>query len=300
VRGGASPTASAAGLPPDSIGAVLTRDGARIAAALGLSFAEGYREALGFLAGVMKSSRAGVTARHREAIPAATRAAYDALVDRRSRGEPYAYLIASREFYGLDFLVTSAVLIPRPETELLVEAALERLPVDAARTVLDLGTGSGVLAICIARLRPLAEITAVDASADALSIARTNANRLAADRIRFKQGSWYAPVAGLRFDLIVSNPPYVASGDPHMFCSGLLHEPRVALDGGPDGLQCVREIVGPARDHLEAGGWLLLEHGYDQAGRCRDLLAANGFGDNFSLRDLAGIERVSGGRIESV
>jgi release factor glutamine methyltransferase len=299
VSEGGRATAASLGLSEESIGAVLVRDGGRLAAKLGLPFAEGHREASGLLAKVMNISRAGITARHREPIHPNARSGYNALVERRSRGEPYAYLVGTREFYGLDFLVTPAVMIPRPETELLLEAALERLPADVSRKVLDLGAGSGVLAIALARLRPLARVTAVDVSTPAIAVARTNAARLATGRVRLEQGSWYSPLAGERFDLIVSNPPYIARGDPHLVSGDLRYEPHAALDGGADGLDCIREIVDQAPAHLRGGGWLLLEHGYDQAEQCRALLSDGGFIETFSVRDLAGIERVSSGRIES-
>jgi release factor glutamine methyltransferase len=288
--------AASAGLPLESIGATLTRDGGRLAAALGLTFAEGYREALGLLAQVMRVSRAGIAARHRETIPTDACATYIALVERRSLGEPYAYLTGSREFYGLDFLVTPAVLIPRPETELLVEAALEYLPANVSAKVLDLGSGSGILAVTLARLRPLAQVIAVEASGDALAVAQANAARLGAQNVRFDQSDWYSAVAGERFDLVLSNPPYVAAGDHHLDNADLRYEPRTALDGGADGLDCIRAIVGGAPPHLRDGGWLLFEHGYDQAERCQLLLAASAFDGIFSLSDLAGIERVSGGQ----
>ena len=288
--------AAPVGMPPDSIGATLTRDGARLASALGFGFAEGYREVLGLLAHVTGLSRAEVTARHRDALPADTRVAYAALVERRCCGEPHAYLVGSREFYGMDFVVTPAVLIPRPETELLVEAALERLPADRELRVLDLGTGSGVLAITLARLRPMAQVTAVELSADALTVARVNAIRRGVEHVRLLQSDWFAGVAGERFDLIVCNPPYVATGDPHRQSGDLRFEPGIALDGGADGLDCLRAIVSAAPAHLFDGGWLLVEHGYDQAASCRNQLATSAFEGVFTARDLAGIERVSGGQ----
>jgi release factor glutamine methyltransferase len=285
--------------PVESIGAALIRDGARLAAAIGVSFDEGYREAQGLLAHVMVCSRAKLCAAQRDPVPATVRSAYDALIERRASGEPYAYLVGSRGFYGLDFLATPEVLIPRPETELLVEAALERLPGTGPAKVLDLGTGSGVVAITLARLRPRAQVTAVDVSAGALWVARQNAARLGAEHVRFVAGNWYESLPGEHFDLIVSNPPYVASRDRHLAEADLRFEPRIALDGGQDGLDPICRIVRDAPSHLNLGGWLLLEHAYDQAGRCCDLLVAAGMVQVFSLRDLAGIERVSGGRMQS-
>lgn len=220
---------------------------------------------------------------------------YLALVARRAAGEPVAYLTGGREFFSLDFKVTPAVLIPRPETELLVELALERIPQQAPCRVLDLGTGSGCVAISIARHRPRARVTATDSTPDAIAIAAENARTLGVHNIDFARGDWFAAIAGERYDVIVSNPPYIAQDDPHLRQGDLRFEPRNALAAGPDGLDCIRVIVTQANNHLGSGGWLMFEHGYDQAGRCRALLDAAGFAEVFSRRDLAGIERVSGG-----
>lgn len=221
---------------------------------------------------------------------------FHSLAVRRAAGEPVAYLVGEREFYSLNFKVTPAVLIPRPETELLVDLALERISTDRPCKVLDLGTGSGAVAITIARHRPLADVTAVDSSAAAMAIARMNAKRLAASNVRMLAGDWFNGVAGEKFDLIVSNPPYVAEGDPHLEQGDLRFEPQTALAAGSDGLDCIRRIITAAPAHLMAGGWLLLEHGYDQAEACRKLLQMAGFGDVFSHPDLAGVMRVSGGK----
>ncbi len=220
---------------------------------------------------------------------------YLALVARRAAGEPVAYLTGGREFFSLDFKVTPAVLIPRPETELLVELALERIPQQAPCRVLDLGTGSGCVAISIARHRPRARVTATDSTPDAIAIASENACTLGVHNIDFARGDWFAAIGGERYDVIVSNPPYIAQDDPHLRQGDLRFEPRNALAAGPDGLDCIRVIVTQANNHLGSGGWLMFEHGYDQAGRCRALLDAAGFAEVFSRRDLAGIERISGG-----
>ncbi len=224
------------------------------------------------------------------------RGRFDTLIARRAAGEPVAYLTGSREFYSLEFKVTPAVLIPRPETELLVEQALERLPVRAPRRVLDLATGSGCVAVAIARHRPLARVAAADLSAAALALARENADRHGAS-IEFVESDWFAALSGRRFDLIVANPPYVAAGDPHLAQGDLRYEPKLALVAGPSGLECIGPLVAQAHAHLIAGGSLLFEHGHDQAERCRALLERIGFQDVSSWRDLAGIERVSGGRV---
>jgi len=217
------------------------------------------------------------------------------LWERRAQGEPIAYLTGEREFYSLDFKVTPAVLIPRPETELLVDLALGCLPVDRTVNMLDLGTGSGAIALAIARHRPLARIFAVDASRDALAVARSNAEKLNIHNVRIMQGDWFDRLAGERFDLIVSNPPYVANGDPHLRQGDLRFEPSMALTDGGDGLGCLRSIIGSAPAHLAAGGVLMVEHGYDQAFICGQLLKDAGFTKIFSCPDLAGIVRVSGG-----
>jgi len=221
----------------------------------------------------------------------------DSLVTQRALGAPVAYLVQKREFYGREFEVTPAVLIPRPETETLVEAALARLAPKAA--ILELGTGSGAIAVTLAAQRPEATVLATDAAESALAIARGNAMRHGvSERIAFALGSWYEPVGDRRFDLVVSNPPYVAAGDPHLARGDLRFEPRHALsDGSGDGLDSIRAIVSGAAAHLVPGGWLLFEHGYDQAAAARALLDAAGFGDIVTLDDLAGIARVAGGKI---
>jgi release factor glutamine methyltransferase len=211
-------------------------------------------------------------------------------------GHPVAYLVGAREFWSREFAVGPGVLIPRPETETLVEAALARLAADACAC--DLGTGSGAIAVTLACERRGARVVATDASADALAVARSNALVHGAS-VDFREGSWFAPVAGETFDLIVSNPPYVAAGDPHLARGDLRFEPRTALtDGSADGLDSLRAIVAGAPAHLKKGGWILIEHGHDQAEACRGLLEAAGFADRLSIPDLAGIPRVAGGRRE--
>jgi len=222
-------------------------------------------------------------------------AAFAALVARRAAGEPVAYIVGTREFFSLDFKVTPAVLIPRPETELLVEIALERIAADWAAGVLDLGTGSGCIAIAIASHRPRARVVAVDRSAAALEVARDNSARHRAANLELRQSDWFSNLGEERFDLIVANPPYVAARDPHLQSGDLRAEPVDALSAGEDGLECLRAIMAAAPAHLNNGGVLAVEHGYDQAPRCRELLAAAGLEEVFSRTDIAGIERVSGG-----
>ena len=231
-----------------------------------------------------------------QALSQAQSELFAALTARRSAGEPVAYIIGQREFFSLEFKVTPAVLIPRPETEILVEAALERVAVDTTSRVLDLGTGSGCIAISIATLRPLARIVALDSSRAALAVARDNAQRHAVTNLKIIASDWFSALAGQRFGVIAANPPYVAAGDPHLRQGDLRFEPPAALVAGNDGLDCIRLIVATAPQYLERGGWLAFEHGYDQAERCRELLTQAGFSELFSRIDVAGIARVSGGQ----
>lgn len=221
-------------------------------------------------------------------------AAFAELLARRLNGEPVAYLLGEREFYGRPFRVAPATLIPRPETEHLVAAALARGP--AGARVLDIGTGSGCIAITLKLERPDWQVTAVDISLDALAVARDNAARLGAEA-GFMQSDLFAALAGWAFDLIVSNPPYVAEADPHMGRGDVRFEPRHALTSGADGLDAIRAIVQRAPAHLSDGGWLLLEHGWDQGEAVGRLLADGGFSAVFLERDLAGQARISGGRL---
>ena len=224
--------------------------------------------------------------------------AFRRLVGRRESGEPVAYLTGGREFYGRQFKVTPAVLIPRPETELLVDLALERIPRDATARVLDVGTGSGCVAISIASERSRSKILALDQSPDALALARRNAYELHVGNVGFLQSNWFAALRDEHFDVIVSNPPYVASGDAHLGEGDLRFEPRDALDGGEDGLGALRHLVTESVKHLVPGGWLLVEHGHDHGPALRALFEAAGYRDIFTDRDLAELERVTGGRIE--
>ena len=221
---------------------------------------------------------------------------YHALVERRGRGEPIAYLIGWREFYGRRFGIDVSVLIPRPETELLVDLSLDRIAPASVSAILDLATGSGNVAVTLALERSAAPVVATDASANALACARANALGLGAERIEFLAGDWFAPLGARRFDLIVSNPPYVAEDDPHLNEGDVRFEPRSALAAGSDGLRAIRVIVSQGQQHLAPGGWLLFEHGYDQGDACTRLLERAGFADVFVAADLAGRPRVSGGR----
>ncbi|MEZ5607810.1 MAG: peptide chain release factor N(5)-glutamine methyltransferase [Burkholderiaceae bacterium] len=237
--------------------------------------------------------RAWLIAHDDDALAPDAAARFDALCARRRDGEPVAYLTGTKAFHGLTLQVDARVLDPRDDTETLVDWALELLPADRPARVLDLGTGSGAIALALAAARPQAELWAVDASADALAVAQANGQRLGL-AVTWRHGHWLAPVAGQRFDLIVSNPPYIAEGDPHL--PALAHEPRQALASGPDGLRDLRTICAAAPGHLRPGGWLLLEHGHDQAAAVRALLLQAGLGQVQLRRDLAGTPRCSGGQ----
>lgn len=211
---------------------------------------------------------------------------------RRAAGEPLAYLLGEKEFHGLRFKVDSNVLVPRPDTEVLVDWALELLAGARHQNVVDLGTGSGAIALAVKHAQPSATVTATDVSTAALGIARANARRLALD-VEFVEGSWWQAVPQRRFDLVLSNPPYIAADDEHL--AALAHEPALALTPGGDGLDALRCIVAGAAAHLESGGWLLLEHGFDQASAVQVLLREHSFGNVLTRRDLAGQPRCSGG-----
>ena len=246
---------------------------------------------------VLARPRSWLFAHADDAVTATEAAAFRALVERRAQGEPVAYLTGTQGFWSLELAVTPATLIPRPETERLVELALERLPAGVAVRVADLGTGSGAIALAIARERPQAQVIATDASADALEVARANAERNRVRNVQFRQGDWLAPLAGERFDLIASNPPYIADGDPHLCAGDLRFEPPTALSSGADGLDAIRVIVRDARAMLQPGGWLLLEHGWDQGDAVRALLQGGGYGDVATEQDLEARDRISLGRV---
>ncbi len=267
---------------------------ARAAAKIG--HAEARADAEHLLGHVLGRSRAWLFAWPEHRPPAADCARFDRLVEARAGGEPVAYLVGRRAFWTLDLEVTPAVLIPRPETELLLQLALARLPPERALAVVDLGTGSGALALALASERPRAHVVATDASLPALAVARANAERLGIANVVFAAGNWCAALGGQRFDLIVANPPYIATGDAHLGEGDLRFEPVSALASGPDGLDALRAIAACAPAHLEQGGWLLLEHGWDQAPQVRALLSASGLGEVRSVRDLAGHERVTLGQ----
>jgi len=249
------------------------------------------------LAFVLGRNRAWLVAHATDALGAADADAFAKLARRRREGEPVAYLTGQREFFGLSLAVDPSVLIPRPETETLVECALRKLPQQRASRVLDLGTGTGAIALAIAHARAEARVVAVDRSEAALTVARDNARRLALTTVELVHGNWFDAVPpGDRYDVIASNPPYVAAGDPHLAEGDVRFEPTSALIAGSDGLDALRVIIAAAGRYLSPEGWLVVEHGHDQAGPVRALFKDAGFVSLESHRDLCGIPRVAAGR----
>jgi release factor glutamine methyltransferase len=242
--------------------------------------------------GRAQHDRAWLITHDDEALSEPAALTFQSLCKRRLNGEPLAYIVGSKPFFGLDLQVDNRVLVPRPDTETLVEWALTFDTANSMLKVLDMGTGSGAIALALKSVRPDWQVTALDASADALAVAQSNAKRLNLN-INFLQSSWFDALKDSKFNIIVSNPPYIVEGDWHM--AALAHEPKQALTSGVDGLDDIRQIVHQAPEFLTSGGWLLLEHGFDQAAVVRDLLAQRGFKQVQSRQDLAGIERCTGG-----
>ena len=263
--------------------------------ALGLDVGSARIEVQCLLQAVLNVNRAYVIAYPEKQLEFEQQARYVALLERRLNGEPVAYILGEREFYGLKFKVTAATLIPRPETELLVERALSCIPREGGVRVLDLGTGSGAIALSIAHVRPDVKVVAIDASEDTLEVARENMQNLNLRNVQFLRSDWFSGLKNERFDLIVSNPPYIAEGDAHVEQGDLRFEPCSALTSGKDGLVDISRIIAEAPAHLLQGGSLMFEHGYDQAGKVRALLHQAKFEKIFTDRDLSGIERASGG-----
>ncbi|MBO9717051.1 MAG: peptide chain release factor N(5)-glutamine methyltransferase [Pseudoxanthomonas sp.] len=272
---------------PDRPDALLREASARI----------GREDAEPLLAHALGRDRAWLFAHATDPVAAESAAAFRALVERRATGEPVAYLTGHRGFWTLDLKVTPDTLIPRPETELLVELALARIEPGMPARVADLGTGSGAIALAIASERPLAAVVATDVAKATLAVAVANAQALGLDNVWFRRGDWDQALGGDRFDLIASNPPYVAEGDPHLEQGDLRHEPPRALSSGADGLDAIRTIVSAAPRHLVPGGWLLLEHGLEQGAAVRALLAQAGMVDVQTARDLEHRDRVTLGRM---
>jgi release factor glutamine methyltransferase len=273
-----------------TVGGLLARARERLAGADSASL-----DAEVLLCHVLERPRAWLFAHRDDTVDENDRNRFEAQLERRAAGEPVAYLVGFREFWSLSFEVTPDVLIPRPETELLVEAALERLPTDQAARVADLGTGSGAIAIAIAHQRPLCDVHATEVEEAALAVARRNGEQLVAGRVAFHRGSWLEPLSG-RFDVVVSNPPYVAADDPHLSEGDCRYEPAGALTPGGDGLAAIKEIASSALNYLEHGGWLVLEHGYEQGAAVRAVLEEHGYRAIETLQDLAGLDRVTLGR----
>ena len=259
---------------------------------------EALHEAELLLLHVLDRPRSWLFAHATDPLATADQAAFEALLARRVAGEPVAYLTGRRGFWTLDLEVDPATLIPRPETELLVELALERLPPERTLQLADLGTGSGAIALALASERPQAQVLATDASPGALAVAARNAARHELRNVRFAEGGydWYAPLQGARFDLIASNPPYIASDDPHLEQGDLRFEPATALSSGVDGLDDIRRIVDGGQAHLLPGGWLLIEHGWDQGAAIRALFEAAGFTDVQTVQDLEQRDRITLGQ----
>ena len=261
--------------------------------ALNLSADEAGLDARLLLQHVLGVSHAWLIAHGEDLVASAHLNEYDQLLQRRLLGEPIAYIMGQREFYGLLLKTNKNTLIPRPDTEILVEVAISKLDQNKLQHVLDLGTGTGAIALAIANVRPLVKMTAVDFSLESLEVAKENANRLGLNKVKFMQSHWLDALVGKSFDVIVSNPPYIAKDDAHLKQGDLRFEPLTALVSGNDGLDDIRTIIQEAPHHLNNGGWLLLEHGYDQASEVAQLLADNNFSQISHALDLAGIERVT-------
>jgi len=253
------------------------------------------RDAEILLGAAWNLSRGALLARAGEPVPDDVAARFKAWCARRAAGEPVAYLLGRREFWSMEFDVNAAVLVPRPETELLVERVLELVTADQAQ-VADLGTGSGAIAIALAHERPRWRVVGTDLSDEALRVARRNGARLVADRVEWRAGDWYQALESRRFDALASNPPYIEENDPVLAGDGLRHEPRGALTPGGDGLAALATLINGSPEHLEPGGWLFLEHGATQGATLRGALVARGFTHVTSHRDLAGHERVTEGQ----
>ena len=254
------------------------------------------REAEVLLAGVLGCARSHLYAHADQTLTAAQAIKFQTLIERRATGEPVAYLLGTREFWSLQLTVSADTLIPRPETELLVERALLCIPNDAALRIADLGTGSGAIALAIARERPRCQVIATDISEAALNVARDNAARLDIGTIEFRCGDWCAALAGMRCAVIITNPPYIPAADPHLAAGDVRFEPRTALTPGPEGLEAIRRIAAQARAHLDSDGWLLLEHGYDQSSAVTGLLHDHGYREIAAFADISGHKRVAQGR----
>lgn len=245
---------------------------------------------------VLQIERGQIYSRYNSDIPSDKIHTFRLLLDKRKEGCPVAYLTGHREFWSLDLHVNQHTLIPRPETECLVEAVLTAIPANAEYSIADLGTGSGAIAIALASERPACIVTAIDTCDCALTVAKLNAEHHNLNRIRFKQSNWFSDIQNT-FDIIVSNPPYIRSGDEHLHTGDVAHEPVLALDGGKDGLNAIRIIITRSDDYINPGGLLFIEHGYDQGGSVRELLKQHGYTGVKTLPDYAGLERITFGKL---
>ena len=261
-----------------------------------LNHDEAKLEAQLLLQHVLNVNRAWLIAHENDALQANQHAAFEALLNRRLNGEPIAYILGGRAFYGLDLLVTPDTLIPRPDTETLVEAALAQIPIAAHPSILDLGTGSGAIALAIAKNRPQASVIAVDASKAALAVAKKNAQNLSIDNVEFVLSNWFQHLNNQPFDVILSNPPYIEENDAHLSQGDLRFEPISALSSGKDGLNDIRQIIENSLVHLQPQGWLMLEHGFNQADKVADLMANTGFVSIETIKDFGGNNRVTIGK----
>lgn len=261
-----------------------------------LNHDEAKLEAQLLLQHVLNVNRAWLIAHENDALQANQHAAFEALLNRRLNGEPIAYILGGRAFYGLDLLVTPDTLIPRPDTETLVEAALAKIPMAAHPSILDLGTGSGAIALAIAKNRPQASVIAVDASKAALAVAKKNAQNLSIDNVEFVLSNWFQHLNNQPFDVILSNPPYIEENDAHLSQGDLRFEPISALSSGEDGLNDIRQIIENSLVHLQPQGWLMLEHGFNQADKVADLMANTGFVSIETIKDFGGNNRVTIGK----
>ena len=268
-----------------------------ISASLGIGAVEASIDVRLLLQNVLGVSHAWLIAHSNNELTDAEAESFEQLLSRRLNGEPIAYILGVREFYGLPLKTTSSTLIPRSDTEILVEAALKKLPINQHVKVLDLGTGTGAVALAIAKNLPQSQVTAVDFSHEALSVAKENARNLGLERVRLLQSNWFASLKNQKFDVIVSNPPYISENDVHLTQGDLRFEPPTALASGQDGLDDIRRIIQVAPSHLNRNGWLILEHGYDQAEKVAELLTLSGFDQVSHVKDLAGTLRVTLGRM---
>ena len=279
------------------IGGAIRQAAQSIQKKLGLELPEASFEANLLCQQVLNVKRAWLISHESDALEANQQDGFEALLQRRLNGEPMAYILGSRDFYGLQLKTTPATLIPRSDTETLVEAALAKIPQNASLNILDLGTGTGAVAFAIASQRPQANIAAVDASPEALKVATENAQNLKLSNVRLLESNWFSALLSEKFDVIVSNPPYIAQDDEHLKKGDLRFEPLSALASGADGLDDIRKIIQDAPDFLNPNGWLMLEHGYDQGDAVAALLNARGFRQIDHVKDIAGTLRVTFGAI---